>query len=51
MRIIDLSATIAPTPPEAATYERVEIRSTSHAEGAVQVEGAPAGAPPLPSRR
>lgn len=38
MRIIDLSATIAPTPPEAATYERVEIRSTSHAEGAAQVE-------------
>ena len=38
MRIIDLSARIVPTPPGAATYERVEIRSTSHAAGAAQVE-------------
>jgi kynurenine formamidase len=38
MRIIDLSALIAPTPPEAAPYERVEIRTTAHAEGAAQVE-------------
>jgi kynurenine formamidase len=38
MRIIDLSATIAPSPPEAAPLERVEIRSTSHPEGAAQIQ-------------
>jgi kynurenine formamidase len=38
MRIIDLSAPIAPTPPDAAPFERVEIQSTSHAEGAAQVQ-------------
>ena len=38
MRIIDLSAPIAPTRPDAATFEKVEIRSTSHAGGAAQVE-------------
>jgi len=37
MRIIDLSAPIAPGPPDAAPFERVEIKSTSHAEGAAQV--------------
>jgi kynurenine formamidase len=39
MRIIDLSATIAPSRPDALPFERVEIRSSSHAEGAAQVEG------------
>jgi kynurenine formamidase len=38
MRIIDLSATIAPSRPDALPFERVEIRSSSHAEGAAQVE-------------
>lgn len=38
MRIIDLSAPIAPTPPQVASFERVEIRSTSHAGGAAQAE-------------
>src|SRR4051794_25272198 len=38
MRIIDLSAPIAPTRPGAASFERVEIRTTSHAAGAAQVE-------------
>lgn len=45
MRIIDLSASIAPTPPDAAPFERVEIKSTSHAEGAAQVQ-AMLGVPP-----
>src|SRR5262249_36520986 len=45
MRIIDLSAPIAPTPPDAAPFERVEIKSTSHAEGAAQVQ-AMLGVPP-----
>jgi len=38
MRIIDLSALIAPTPPDAAPFSRVEIQRTSHAEGAAQVQ-------------
>ncbi|WP_406700946.1 cyclase family protein [Singulisphaera sp. Ch08] len=38
MRIIDLSAPIAPTPADAASYEKVEIHSTSHAGGAAQIE-------------
>ena len=37
MRIIDLSAPIAPTPQDAAPFARVEIHSTSHAEGAAQI--------------
>jgi kynurenine formamidase len=45
MRIIDLSAPIAPTPPDAAPFERVEITYTSHAEGAAQVQ-AMLGVPP-----
>jgi kynurenine formamidase len=45
MRIIDLSAPIAPSPPDAAPFERIEIRYTSHAEGAAQVE-AILGVPP-----
>ncbi|MHC5541970.1 cyclase family protein [Singulisphaera rosea] len=38
MRVIDLSATIAPTHPEALPFEKVEIRYTSQLEGAAQVE-------------
>ena len=38
MRIIDLSAPIAPNSSDAAPFERVEIRYTSHAEGAAQVQ-------------
>jgi kynurenine formamidase len=45
MRIIDLSAPIAPSPPDAAPFERVEIRYSSHAEGAAQVQ-ALLGVPP-----
>jgi kynurenine formamidase len=45
MRIIDLSAPIAPSPPDAAPFERVEIESTSHAEGAAQAQ-AMLGVPP-----
>jgi kynurenine formamidase len=45
MRIIDLSAPIAPSPPDAAPFERVEIKSTSHAEGAAQIQ-AMLGVPP-----
>jgi kynurenine formamidase len=45
MRIIDLSAPIAPSPPDAAPFERVEIKTTSHAEGAAQVQ-AMLGVPP-----
>jgi kynurenine formamidase len=43
MRIIDLSAPIAQSP--AAAFDRVEIRSTSHAEGADQIH-ALLGVPP-----
>src|SRR4051794_37516866 len=39
MRIIDLTAPIANSPPAAAPHERVEIKSTSHAEGAAQIQG------------
>ena len=45
MRIIDLSAPIAPSRPDAAPFERVELRYTSHAEGAAQIEGM-LGVPP-----
>lgn len=45
MRIIDLSAPIAPSHPEAAPFERIELKSTSHAEGAAQVQ-AMLGVPP-----
>ncbi len=45
MRIIDLSAPIAPSAPDAAPFERVEIRYTAHAEGAAQVQ-AMLGVPP-----
>lgn len=45
MQIIDLSATIAPSPPDAAPFERVEIKYTSHAEGAAQAQ-AMLGVPP-----
>ena len=45
MRIIDLSAPIAPSSPEAAPFERVEIAYTSHAEGAAQAR-AMLGVPP-----
>ena len=45
MRIIDLSAPIVAGPPEAAPFERVEIKYTSHAEGAAQVQ-AMLGVPP-----
>jgi len=38
MRIIDLSALIAPTPPDAPSFSRVEIQRTSHAQGAAQVQ-------------
>jgi kynurenine formamidase len=38
MRIIDLSATIAPSRPDALPFERVEINYFSHAEGASQIE-------------
>jgi kynurenine formamidase len=45
MRIIDLSAPIVSTPPDAAPFERVEIQYTSHAEGAAQAQ-ALLGVPP-----
>jgi kynurenine formamidase len=45
MRIIDLSAPITTTSPDAAPFERVEIKSTSHAEGAAQIQ-ALLGVPP-----
>lgn len=38
MRIIDLSATIAPSRPDALPFERVEITYLSHVEGATQIE-------------
>ena len=34
MRIIDLSAPIAPSPPGVLPFERIEIAYSSHAEGA-----------------
>jgi kynurenine formamidase len=38
MRIIDLSAPIAPTSPDVAPFERIEIQYTSHAAGAAQIQ-------------
>lgn len=38
MPIIDLSATIAPSHPDAAAYERVEVAYSNHEQGAAQVE-------------
>ncbi len=38
MRIIDLSATIAPSPPGTAPLQRVEIQYSGHAEGAARIE-------------
>jgi kynurenine formamidase len=38
MRIVDLSATIAPSTPDASPLERVDIHYTSHAQGAAQIE-------------
>jgi kynurenine formamidase len=38
MPIIDLSAPIVPSRPDAASFEKVELRFTSHAEGARQIE-------------
>jgi kynurenine formamidase len=45
MRIIDLSAPITPSPPDAAPFERIEMKFTAHAEGAAQVQ-AMLGIPP-----
>jgi kynurenine formamidase len=45
MRIIDLSAPIAPSRPDAPSFERVEIAYTSHAEGAARAQ-AMLGVPP-----
>jgi kynurenine formamidase len=50
MRIVDLSAPIAPSLPDAAAFERVELSYTSHAEGAAQIEGL-LGVPPHLLRR
>jgi hypothetical protein len=38
MRIVDLSATIASSPPDASLLERVDIHYTSHAKGAAQIQ-------------
>ncbi len=38
MRIIDLTAPIASTSPDAAPFERIEIKYTPHDEGAAQVQ-------------
>jgi hypothetical protein len=38
MQVIDLSATIAPSRPDALPFERIEINCLSHAEGASQIE-------------
>src|SRR4051812_38426519 len=38
MRIIDLSAPIASSQPDASPLERVEIHYTSHSEGAAQIQ-------------
>jgi kynurenine formamidase len=45
MRIVDLSAPIAPSLPGAASFERVELRYTTHDEGAAQIR-ALLGVPP-----
>jgi kynurenine formamidase len=38
MRIIDLSAPIVPSPPDASPFEQVAIHSIPHVEGAAQVQ-------------
>jgi kynurenine formamidase len=38
MKIVDLSATIAPSPPDASPLQRVDIHYTSHAQGAAQIQ-------------
>jgi kynurenine formamidase len=38
MRIIDLSAPIAPSPPGVLPFERIEIAYSSHADGARQIQ-------------
>jgi kynurenine formamidase len=38
MPIIDLSAPIVPSRPDAASFEKVEIQFTTHAQGAAQIE-------------
>ena len=38
MRIVDLSATIAPSPADASPLQRVDIHYTSHAQGAAQIQ-------------
>jgi len=38
MRLIDLSALIAPTSPGVPSYARVEFERSSHADGAAQIE-------------
>jgi kynurenine formamidase len=45
MRIVDLTAPIVPSRPDAAPFERVEIQRTSHAGGAAQIQGL-LGVPP-----
>jgi kynurenine formamidase len=45
MRIIDLSAVIVPSRPDALSFERVELAFTSHAEGAGQIQSL-LGVPP-----
>lgn len=45
MRIIDLSATITPSPPDAPAFGRIGINYTSHGEGAGQIESM-LGVPP-----
>jgi kynurenine formamidase len=38
MRLVDLSATIKPSPPAASPLERIEIHYAGHSAGAVQIE-------------
>ncbi|MFO0944341.1 MAG: cyclase family protein [Planctomycetota bacterium] len=38
MPIVDLSSSIAPSHPDAASFERVEVTYSSHAQGASQIE-------------
>jgi kynurenine formamidase len=45
MPIVDLSATIAPSPPDAPALQRIEINYAGHAEGAAQIQ-AMLGVPP-----
>jgi kynurenine formamidase len=37
MRFVDLSASIAPTPPETPSFARVEMTRTTHTQGAAQI--------------